>query len=262
MALGTAKKHGTPNWTDCATNDLGACEQFYATVFGWTADRATASDGESYSVQRLEGEMVAGIYELNQQMRSMGVSPHWGTYIEVDDVDATLELVKAQGGTVRDGPFEEPEVGRFAIIQDPVGAYLRLWHSAPQHGGEVFNVPGAMIWNELNTKEPEKAAEFYAKVLGVEIETLNGPTSYTILKVDGRPVAGILRTTPEMGECPPSWDVYFASSDVDDTARRVVTAGGKALREPFDIPGVGRMAVLQDPQGAVFEVIKMEMTPD
>ena len=125
MALGTAKKHGTPNWTDCATNDLGACEEFYATVFGWTADRVTASDGETYSVQRLEGEMVAGIYELNQQMRSMDVPPHWGTYIEVDHVDATLELVKAEGGTVLDGPFEESEVGRIAIVQDSVGAYLR-----------------------------------------------------------------------------------------------------------------------------------------
>jgi len=262
MALGTAKKHGTPNWTDCATNDLGTCEEFYATVFGWTADRVTASDGETYSVQRLQGEMVAGIYELNQQMRSMDVPPHWGTYIEVDDVDATLELVKAEGGTVLDGPFEEPEVGRIAIIQDPVGAYLRLWHSAPQHGGEVFNVPGAMIWNELNTKEPEKAAQFYAKVLGVEIETLEGPTPYTMLKVDGRPVAGILRTTPEMGEFPSSWDVYFASSDADATASKAVTAGGKALREPFDIPGMARMAVLQDPQGAVFEVIKMEMSQE
>ena len=72
-------------------------------------------------------------------------------------------------------------------------------------------------------------------------------------------VAGILETTPEMGDFPPSWDVYFASDDVDATAEKAVAAGGKVLREPFDIPGVGRMSVLQDPHGAVFEVIAVSM---
>ncbi len=263
MVLETAKKQGTPNWADCATTDLAASEEFYAAVFGWTADRVTASDGETYSIQRLEGRMVAGIYELNQAMRSMNVPPHWGTYIEVDDVDATLERVTEEGGTVLDGPFEEPDVGKIAIIQDTVGAYLRLWHSEPQHGCEVFNIPGAMTWNELNTKEPAKAAAFYEKVLGVEVETMNGTMPYTVLKVDGRSVAGILTTTPEMGDFPPMWDVYFASSDVDTTVKHAIAAGGKALREPFDIPGVdARMAVLQDPHGAVFEVIKMETIQD
>jgi uncharacterized protein len=260
MAQESVKKQGTPNWADCATTDLDASEEFYAAVFGWTADRVTASDGSTYSLQRLDDQIVGGIYELNEQMRNMGVPPHWGTYVEVDDVDATLERVKSEGGAVLDGPFEELEVGKIAIIQDPVGAYLRLWHSAPQHGGEAFNIPGAMIWNELNTKEPEKAARFYEKVLGVEVETMNDPMPYRVLKVDGRPVAGILKTTPDMGDFSSSWDVYFACSDVDATVEKAIAAGGKALREPFDIPDVGRMAVLQDPQGAVFEVIKMETT--
>lgn len=260
MTMDATKKHGTPNWADCATTDLSALEKFYSAVVGWTADHVTGSDGSTYSQQRLDGKLVAGIYELNQQMSSMGVSPHWGTYVEVDNLEMTLELVKAEGGMVLDGPLEEPDVGIIAIIQDPVGAYLRLWHSTPNYGGEVFNIPGAMIWNELNTKEPEKATSFYEKVLGVVVETMKDPTPYTLLKVDGRPVAGVLKTTPEIGDFPPSWDVYFASSDVDDTMKKVIAAGGKALRGPFDIPGADRMAVFQDPHDAVFEVIKMEMT--
>ena len=258
MKDATTKKQGTPNWADCATTDLDAAERFYAQVFGWTPERVTGSDGGTYSVQRLDGAMVAGIYELNEQMRTMHVPPHWGTYIEVNDVDATLEKVTAQGGTVVDEPFEEPEVGKIAIIQDPVGAFVRLWHSEPAHGGEVFNVPGAMSWNELCTEDPEKAASFYEHVLGVKAETMEEPMPYTTLNVDERPVAGILKKTPEMGDFPPSWDVYFASDDVDATAEAVVAAGGKAIREPFDIMGgAGRMAVFQDPEGAVFEVIKM-----
>ncbi len=256
MVQETAKKQGTPNWVDCATTDLDASEAFYAAVFGWTAERATGSDGRAYSIQRLDGKLIGGIYELDERMRSMNVPPHWGTYVEVDDLDATLKRVTEEGGSVLGEPIDEPDVGKIAIIQDTVGAYLRLWHSEPGHCGEVFNIPGALTWNELNTKEPEKAAAFYSKVLGVEIEMMEGPTPYTLLKVDGRPVAGILKTTPEMGDFPPSWDVYFASDDVDATVKSVVAAGGNALREPFDIPGYARMAVLQDPQGAVFEVIK------
>lgn len=259
MVLETAKKQGTPNWADCATTDLDAAEKFYAAVFGWTSERMAASDGESYSIQRLDGNMVCGIYELNQEIRDMGVPPHWGTYIEVDDLDATLELVKAEGGTVLDGPIDTPTVGTIAFIQDTVGAYVRLWHSKPEHGGEVFNIPGAMTWNELMTKEPEKAAKFYENVLGVKAKTTEGPTPYTALNIGDRAVAGILHMTPEMGEVPPSWDVYFASDDVDATAEKAVAAGGKVLKGPFDIPQAGRMAVIQDPQGAVFEVIKMGM---
>ena len=253
----TNKTQGTPDWADCATTDLDAAETFYAAVLGWTAERVKAADGEAYSLQRLDGKLVAGIYELNQQMLNMNVPPHWATYIEVDDVDATLERVKAEGGTTFGPAIDEPEVGKIAIIQDPVGAYLRLWHSQPQHGGGVFNVPGAMTWNELMTKEPAKAADFYQNILGVEVETMSEPKPYTVLKVGGKPVAGILTMTPEMGDLPASWDVYFASDDVDETARKAIAAGGEAVREPFDIPCIGRMAVLRDPQGAVFEVIKM-----
>lgn len=259
MVLEKAKKQGTPNWADCATTDLDSAEKFYAEIFGWTAERVVASDGETYSVQRLDGNMVCGIYELTRQMLDMSVPPHWGTYIEVDDVDATLEIVKAEGGTLVDKVMDEPEVGKIAIIQDPVGAFVHLWHSMPKHGAEVSNIPGAMCWNELMTKEPEKAAAFYAKVLGVKAATMEGPMPYTTLNVGERAVAGILKSPPEMADMPSSWDVYFASDDVDATAEKVIAAGGTALREPFDIPNTGHMAVLQDPQGAVFEVIKMAM---
>ncbi len=190
-------------------------------------------------------------------MRRMNVPPHWATYIEVDDVDATLDRVRAEGGTPVGALIDEPGVGKIAIVQDPVGAYLRLWHSEPDHGGEVFNVPGAMIWNELMTKDPAKAAAFYQKVLGVEVETMEQPKPYTVLKANGSPVAGVLTMTPEMGDLPDSWDVYFASEDVDATTEKALAAGATAVREPFDIPGVGRMAVLQDPQGAVFQVVNM-----
>lgn len=251
------KTQGMPNWADCATTDLEAAERFYASVFGWTSEHITGSDGSVYSLQRLDGKAVAGIYELNEQMRQMGVPPHWGMYLEVDDIDATLELVKTEGGTLLDGPFDEPDVGRMAIIQDPVGAFVRVWHSEAGHGVEVRDLPGALAWNELNTTEPERAAAFYRKVFGLAVEEMKGPISYTTLSVGSRPVAGIWKTAPEMSEVPSSWNVYFASDNVDVTIQKALLAGGQTLRGAFEISGVGRMAVLQDPLGAVFEVIRM-----
>ena len=258
MAL--EKVNGAPNWADCATFDLDGAERFYAAVFGWTPRRIGGSDGSVYSLQMLDGELVAGIYELNQQMRDMGVPSHWGTYIEVEDVDAATEKVRAEGGIVADGPLDEPGVGRMVIVQDNVQAFVRLWHSAPEHGVVPSNVAGHMNWNELSTREPEKAARFYEKVLGVSVEKVpSGDSHYRMLVAGGRPVAGILQVTPEMGEFPASWEVYFASDDVDATQAKAIAAGGKALKEAFDIPGGSRMAVLQDPFGAVFDVMHMVM---
>ena len=258
MADEAMKVHGSPNWADCATHDLTAAEDFYAAVFGWTSERVPVSDGSVYAIQRLDGKMVAGVYELNDEMRGKGVPPHWGTYFEVDDVAEVLNKAKAGGGTIIEDVSSEAEVGSFAVVQDPVGAFLRIWHSAPGHGGEVFNVHGAMTWNELCTKEPETAADFYEAVLGLKAETMQTPTPYTVLKANGREVAGILKTTPEMGDLPAQWDVYFASDDVDATVAAAVKAGGVAIKGPFSIAGgAARMAVLQDPQGAVFEVMEM-----
>lgn len=258
MTDSTARGSGTPTWADCATSNLDASEAFYAELFGWTARREPASGGRVYSIQMLGDKMVAGIYELDESMRETGVPPHWSTYIEVDDVDAASARVKAGGGQIIEEAFDEADVGRIAVIQDPVGAVVNLWHQAPGQGETLFNAPGSMIWNELMTREPEAAASFYKTVLGVESETMDMQPPYTVLKANGEPVAGILTMTPEMGDMPASWDVYFATEDTDATTAKALAAGGKALREPFDTPG-GRMAVLQDPQGAVFEVIRYQM---
>ena len=74
------------------------------------------------------------------------------------------------------------------------------------------------------------------------------------------PMAGIVKTTPETGDLPPSWDVCSASSDVDATAGQLTSAGGKALREPPDAAGARCLAALQDPRGALFEVISMALS--
>jgi predicted enzyme related to lactoylglutathione lyase len=177
----------------------------------------------------------------------------------VDDADASLTRVAA-GGKAVDGPFEESQVGKIAINQDAVGANLRLERSASRHGGEVFNMPGAMIWNQLNTKEPARAAAFYEKVLGVEVETMTGASPHTLLEVDGRAVAGILKATPEMGAFPPS------SMTVKDDGRR----RGRHLLEVCALahpPGhaqvdFGEALALINGEAAKLHLLMMDLPPN
>ena len=258
MALDTPHRAGVPNWADCATTDLSAAEAFYAHVFGWTSERVADSTGAIYSMQYLDGRRVAGLYGLTDQMKDLGVPPHWSTYFEVADLDASLEVLKNEGGTLLDGPMEEDGVGKIAVVQDPVGAYLRLWTPAENQGGQVFNTHGAMLWNELCTEETEKADAFYKALLNLDPDVIDaGGRPYTLLKLGGDPVAGILPKRPEMEFEGSFWDVYFAANDVDAVVARVREAGGSVLSEPFDLPVGERMAVVRDPAGATFEIMSM-----
>lgn len=113
---------------------------------------------------------------------------------------------------------------------------------------------GAFGWFELMTTDPEGAKKFYSDLFGWEYEDMPmGPGFiYTVVRSGGKAVAGIMAQPEDCKGMPPSWDVYITSDDVDATAARVVATGGRILRAPADIQGVGRFAVLEDPQGAVF----------
>ena len=115
---------------------------------------------------------------------------------------------------------------------------------------------GAIIWNELMTTDASAAVDFYKKTLGIDTGKMPGPMDYTLVKAGGDDVAGIMAITPEMGEVPPHWGVYFGVDDVDAAVEKAKSLGGNVLVPPQDIPEIGRFAVLQDPQTAVFAIFK------
>jgi len=111
---------------------------------------------------------------------------------------------------------------------------------------------GAFGWFELMTTDIEAAKTFYKGLFGWEYEAIPVPGSeYTIVKVDGDAVAGIMDMPAECQGMPPCWSIYITVDDVDAVAKNVVNLGGKILKPAFDIPEVGRFCVLQDAQGAV-----------
>lgn len=116
---------------------------------------------------------------------------------------------------------------------------------------------GAFGWFELMTTDVEGAKSFYKRLFNWDYEDMPMAQggNYTVAKMDGTAVAGIMAQPDECKGMKPCWDIYITVDDVDATVAAVTHSGGKVLRPAFDIPEVGRFCVLQDPQGAVIMAI-------
>lgn len=113
-------------------------------------------------------------------------------------------------------------------------------------------VPGSFCWAELATGDTAGAKQFYAEMFGWSAVDMPMPEGvYTLLKVDGEDAAALCSAQPGV---PVHWGVYFSVASADDAAAQIVAAGGQVIAGPFDAHDVGRMAVAQDPQGAVFSI--------
>jgi predicted enzyme related to lactoylglutathione lyase len=112
---------------------------------------------------------------------------------------------------------------------------------------------GRFVWYDLMTTDPSAAAAFYTRVAGWGTTEWQGPTPYTMWTVGGTPIGGVM-TLPADAAAPPHWLGYIGAPDIEALVSRAVGHGGRMLVAPTDIPTVGRFAVLQDPQGAVFAV--------
>ncbi|MBK6470039.1 MAG: VOC family protein [Betaproteobacteria bacterium] len=125
---------------------------------------------------------------------------------------------------------------------------------------DVFKTQGAFSWSELMTTDPTAAVAFYTKLFGWGVQDMDmGTGPYHVVKVGETSVAGIMGMPPGAAAMPPAWGCYVTVDNVDQTLARCSELGGKTLVPPMDVPGVGRMAVLQDPQGAVLSVMTYSM---
>ncbi len=121
---------------------------------------------------------------------------------------------------------------------------------------EQFRQHGAFSWCELMTKDVAKAKAFYTTLFGWEAENMAAAgMDYTVLKVAGKGIGGIMAVPPGAEGMPPMWGAYVTVDDVDQTAQTAKQLGATLLVPPKDIPKVGRFCVIQDPQGAVISAI-------
>ncbi len=247
-----------PSYTDLATPDPAAAKEFYGALFGWEFDDQPAGPDMTYTMCRKDGRTAAGMMELSPEMAQAGMPPVWSSYITVDDLEEATARVEPAGGQVMRPPMDVMDAGRMAVVADSTGAVICLWEVKESIGAEVVDEHGALTWNELLTPDPSKAAGFYADVVGWTAQTMPMPMGdYTVFFVAGGNENGIAGSmTPPM-EMPPAWLVYFDVDDCDATAALATEKGATLMGQPMDIPGVGRIVPIMDPQGAMFAV----MTP-
>jgi len=249
MAERTNYAPGTFSWTDLNTTDQDGAKKFYGGLFGWEADDQPVGDGMTYSMMNIGGKPVAGISLQMEMQRQAGAPPAWNSYVTVESADESADLATKLGANVIAPPFDVMDVGRMAVIQDPQGGFVMIWEPKLHIGASLVNAHGALSWNELATPDLDASAGFYTELFGWQAEPLEGMEfPYRVIQNAGASNGGMRPSQPNE---PTYWLVYFGTDDIDASLAKSTELGGTTLMGPMDI-GMGKIAVVQDPQGAAF----------
>ncbi|MEB3211352.1 MAG: VOC family protein [Leptolyngbyaceae bacterium] len=119
-----ANEPSTFCWNELHTTDVSEATAFYNGLFGWTTDKSTNAVGGDYFTFHAGDREMGGMMEIQPDWGE--VPPNWVVYFSVENCDATVEQAKTLGGTLEMAPMDIPDVGRFAILQDPQGAYFTI----------------------------------------------------------------------------------------------------------------------------------------
>jgi uncharacterized protein len=268
---------GVPCWIDAAQPDPDAAVRFYGELFGWEMENVMpAGSPRSYFIARLDGLAVAGVRPLADDI---GPNAFWSTYVCVESADRAATKATQAGGSLVAAPFDVGDAGRTAAIADPTGAMFCIWEPKSHKGAEAVNANATWNWSELNTRDLEAAKSFYGAVFGWKASTVElGGQESVMWRLPGYGDfletldPGVRRRHEDFGapegfsdaigwmssqaaddKRPPHWSITFATDDTHAVADRAADLGGSVLVPPFDAEVV-RVAVLADPQGAVFAV--------
>jgi len=236
-------------WVELATPDAAAAKKFYMSLFGWAANDMPIPDGV-YTIFQKDGHDLGALYQ------NKDVPPNWASYINVTSADDSAKKAQGLGANLVAPPFDVMDIGRMAVVADPQGATFCLWQAKKQIGATIRGETGTLCWNELMTSDPEASRDFYGSLFGWNFKP---SPEYTEISVGATGIGGMLTMTPDMQGMPPTWSPYFAVDDCDATADSAKSLGAQIYVKPTDIPNVGRFAVMADPQGAPFDIIKVAM---
>lgn len=244
-------------WHDLMTTDPAASTAFFRALLGWETSTVPIEGMGEYTMAGPAGApQLGGIVPLDA---AHGLPSHWMAYVSVPDVDAACAQVAALGGVTCVAPTDIPGVGRFAVVEDPSGAYFSPFRSSttPDDAPDAPPALGGVAWMELMTSDPEGMLGFYAALCGWSTGSMNmgEQGTYWLFRRGEAFVAGMMELPPErMGR--PYWMPYFAVASADDAAARITALGGTLVAPVMPVQDWGRMAIGADPAGAVFGVLE------
>ena len=251
---------GTFCSVDLATTDADGAKRFYGGLFGWEGEDVHPAEGMTYTILRLDGDAVGGLFEREGLEESGGT--HWINYVSVESADDVARRTAELGGETIEEPFDILDVGRMTAIKDPTGSGVAVWQAGTYAGSERVNEPGFLTWNELATNDTAAAIAFYEGLFGWSSQPMgtgDGP-EYNVVRVGERGNGGIrpLSRQEEQAGMSPYWFPYFAVESLEATFRCAEELGGATLFGPIEFPA-GRIGGLRDPQGAVFAIWEGEL---
>lgn len=248
---------GEFSWIELATSNQAAAREFYCALFGWTVRNIPIGPNEVYSLFELDGRVAAAAFAISPSESASGIPPHWHLYVAVASADEAAKKAAELGGKVVEAPFDVMDRGRAALIQDPTGAYFSVWEAKKRIGVGVIGEPGAFCWADLNTPDQRHATTFYEGLFGWKLKPGQGKESGYLHIVNGENyIGGVPPTGQGPRDAPPHWLLYFAVADVDATFGKAQGMHARVLLPPMDFESVGRVAMLADPQGAVFALFR------
>jgi predicted enzyme related to lactoylglutathione lyase len=249
----TSHPPGSFCWIELATSDASAARAFYTQLFSWTVTESAMGDGETYFIFQKDGRDAAAMYQIGP--RQAGLRPSWMSFVSVSSADDSFARALALGGKAMMQPFDVSDRGRMAVLGDPAGGAFTIWEPRAKAGLGVRDEPGALCWNELQTRDVAGAKQFYPALFSWRMKESD---DYTEWYLGEHAIGGML---PSQGppDAPPYWMPYFAVADCDASVANAQSLGAMVYVPPTDIGNIGRFAVLADPQGAVFAIIRLGM---
>lgn len=246
---------GRFSWHELMTSDPAAARTFYEQVVGWTT-KASNIPGMDYTLLMSGETPVGGLMANPADAAAMGAPPSWLAYIEVPNADETIEQAVKLGATVLVPAQTIAGAGRFAVLQDPQGAVFAVITSEMPLRPETEPAPRDFFWHELTTSDQPAAIKFYEQLFGWEKKREFDMGPMGIYHLYGRgefTYGGIMQKPPEAPGT--YWLHYIRVADTADAAaERAKKLGAKLMVGPMEVPGGDRVAILTDPQGAVFAV--------
>jgi predicted enzyme related to lactoylglutathione lyase len=262
-----ANPPGSFIWYELLTTDSNAAAKFYSSVVGWKiAGRADPKeDGRDYrTIGRSDGGSAGGLFQLTADMLKHGAKPTWLGYLHVNDVDAAVAAIEADGGK-KLMKMDLP-VGQIAMVTDPMGTPFYVMSPIPPPGkpdavSDVFDPKAEqrVRWNELQSPDLARAKTFYAKHFGFEfneVMPMGAMGDYCFVDHGGLRLGAIMQK-PEQSPIA-SWLFYFGAPSAAAAKRAIEAGGGKITNGPHQVPGGDWIVTATDPQGAPFGVVSSQ----
>lgn len=253
--------HGEWIWYELLTSDADAAQAFYEKVVGWTIARAELNGEPSPMDYRTltapDGEGAGGLMKLPE---GAPMPPRWHGYFGVDDVDATVAAIEAEGGRSHMPAMDLPGVGRFAFLADPQGVSFYVMRGEPDQRSNAYQRRGMghCSWNELITPDDAAAMRFYETIFGITkvgVMPMGEMGDYSFLQAPGADEAfgAVMRQQPNQPSA--AWSFYFRVPDIGVAAETVANEGGQVVMGPMEVPSGEYIVLAIDPQGAAFGLV-------